>query len=119
MTEAVTPSPAAVRARKHRERRRSGARCVTVQLWQWGVDQLVALGYLRSTERNDLEAIKVAASEFFSAALSSWTREIPLRPILEGGDICHVVACAGAASCGKANCVLIFLHVQSEQRHLY
>jgi hypothetical protein len=45
---------------------------VTVQLWQWGVDQLVALGYLRSTERNDLEAIKVAASEFFSAALSSW-----------------------------------------------
>jgi hypothetical protein len=69
MTEATTSSPAAVRARKHRERRRSGARCVTVQLWPWGVDQLVALGYLQSTERNDLEAIKVAASEFFSGAL--------------------------------------------------
>jgi hypothetical protein len=72
MTEVATPSPAAVRARKHRERRRSGARCVIVQLWPWGIDQLVALGYLRSTERNDLDAIKAAASEFFSNALSCW-----------------------------------------------
>jgi hypothetical protein len=61
-----------VRACKHRERSRSGARCVTVQLWPGGVDQLVALGYLQSTERNDLDAIKVAAPQFFSDALSCW-----------------------------------------------
>jgi hypothetical protein len=36
------------------------------------VDQLVALGYLQSTERNDLDAIKAAASEVFSDALSCW-----------------------------------------------
>jgi hypothetical protein len=72
MTVQPSPSAGAARMRRHRERRRDGIRHVSVQLWPWGVDQLVALGYLRSTERNDLDAIKAAASEFFSHALSCW-----------------------------------------------
>jgi hypothetical protein len=72
MTAEPSPSAAAARMRRHRERRRDGVRHVSVQLWPWGVYQLVALGYLQSTERNDLDAIKGAASEFFSHALSSW-----------------------------------------------
>jgi hypothetical protein len=72
MTVQPSPSTAAARMRRHRERRRDGIRHMSVQLWPWGVDQLVALGYLQSTERKDLDAIKAAASQFFSDALSCW-----------------------------------------------
>jgi len=52
---------------------------VTVQLWPWAVDRLIELNYLQPTERNGLEAVKAAASEFFSDALCCWDGYVGVR----------------------------------------
>ena len=50
----------AARARRHRERRRHGTRCVTVALNQSERDALVVRGYLAEEERDNGTAIKKA-----------------------------------------------------------
>jgi hypothetical protein len=45
-------SPAAERMRRHRERRRDGLRCVTVEVRDSEIDTLVRMGLLRPEMRN-------------------------------------------------------------------
>jgi len=52
-----TESAAAERMRRHRERRRKGLRCLTVQLRETEVDALIRLGFLSSGQRDDRRAI--------------------------------------------------------------
>jgi hypothetical protein len=50
----------AARTRRHRERRRQGTRCVTVDVNQSERDALVVRGYLSEEERDNGAAIKKA-----------------------------------------------------------
>jgi hypothetical protein len=52
---ATSPTPAAERMRRHRERRREGLRCLWVELHETELDALVRKGLLES--RNDENAI--------------------------------------------------------------
>jgi hypothetical protein len=53
-------SPAATRMRCHRERRRDGLRCFTIELRETEIDALIQKGMLKSDTRNDLQAVKEA-----------------------------------------------------------
>jgi hypothetical protein len=48
----------ASRMKRHRERRRQGTRCVTVNVSQGELDALLVRGYLSEEERDDGAAIK-------------------------------------------------------------
>ena len=53
-------SPAAERMRRHRERRRDGMRCLSIELRATEIDELIKRGLLKSETRNDEQAIKDA-----------------------------------------------------------
>jgi hypothetical protein len=53
----ASPSPAAERMRRHRERRREGLRCLWVELHRTELDALVRTGLLEPTSRHDENAI--------------------------------------------------------------
>ena len=57
-------SAAAERMRRHRERRRDGLRCLTIELRVTEIDALVRNGFLKGDARNDPYAIEVALYEF-------------------------------------------------------
>ena len=60
MNEANTARPvsaAAERIRRHRQRRRDGFRCLTIELHEFEVDCLVDLGCLNQDARNDPLAV--------------------------------------------------------------
>ena len=59
-TAPVTHSPAAERMRRHRERRRDGLRCLTIELRVTEIDALVRNGFLKADARNDPDAIRDA-----------------------------------------------------------
>jgi hypothetical protein len=54
---AVSPTPAAERMRRHRERRREGLRCLWVELHETELDALVREGLLELEFRHDENAI--------------------------------------------------------------
>jgi hypothetical protein len=54
---AVSPTPAAERMRRHRERRREGPRCLWVELHETELDALVREGLLQLESRHDENAI--------------------------------------------------------------
>ena len=56
-TAPATHSPAAERMRRHRERRRDGLRCLTIELRETEIDALIHKGMLNADTRNDLGAI--------------------------------------------------------------
>jgi hypothetical protein len=58
-TPAISPtiSAAAERMRRHRERRRDGLRCLTIELRETEVDALIRVGLLNQETRNDESAI--------------------------------------------------------------
>jgi hypothetical protein len=60
MSTAPAKRSSAARTRRHRERRRHGTRCVTVDVSQGELDALVVRGYLSEEERDDGAAIKKA-----------------------------------------------------------
>jgi hypothetical protein len=62
-------SPAAERMRRHRERRRDGLRCLTIELRETEIDALIRKGMLRADARNDPYAIEMALYEFLERAL--------------------------------------------------
>jgi hypothetical protein len=66
---ASPPSAAALRMRAFRRRRRTGSRCVQIQIGPREIDRLIAKGYLGPQEREDLEGIGAAASWFLAEAL--------------------------------------------------
>jgi hypothetical protein len=54
------PSPSTERSRRHRQRRRLGTRCITVEVYESEIAGLVAGGYLPEEARVDPVAIKAA-----------------------------------------------------------
>ena len=65
----ATHSPAAERMRRHRERRRDGLRCLTIELRVTEIDALVRNGFLKTDARNDLRSIEIALYEFLERTL--------------------------------------------------
>ena len=69
--DAPTPSAAALRMRRHRERRRDGLRCMTIELRETEVSALIRKGLLSDDARNDLKAVKRAFYGFLDRTLDS------------------------------------------------
>ena len=65
----ATLSPAATRMRRHRERRREGLRCLTVELRESEVDALVFRGLLSQESRNDRNTVLKAFYSFLEQEL--------------------------------------------------
>jgi hypothetical protein len=65
----ATHSPAAERMRRHRERRRDGLRCLTIELRETEIDTLARNGFLKADARNDPYAIETALYKFFERTL--------------------------------------------------
>jgi len=63
-------SAAAERMRWHRERRRNGLRCVTLDISDGEIDALARRGFLKADARNDLRSIEMALYEFFERTLA-------------------------------------------------
>ena len=59
--------------RAFRRRRRTGNRCVQVEIGAREIDRLIAKGYLGPHEREDLEGIGAATSWFLAEALGPAT----------------------------------------------
>jgi hypothetical protein len=64
-----SPSKAALRMRRHRERRRDGLRCITVELRETEVTALIRKGLLRDDARNDRRAVRNAFYGFLDRTL--------------------------------------------------
>jgi hypothetical protein len=62
-------SPAAARMRRHRERRRDGLRCLTVQLRETEIEALIYRGLLKAEMRNSQNAILNALHAYFDITL--------------------------------------------------
>jgi hypothetical protein len=70
MNEPNYLSPAAERMRRHRERRRDGLRCVTIELRETEIDVLVQKGLLNADNRNDARAVRKALHQHFDSTLN-------------------------------------------------
>ena len=55
--------------RRHRERRRDGMRCVTIELRETEIDTLIRKGMLKADARNHPYAIEMALYEFLERTL--------------------------------------------------
>jgi hypothetical protein len=62
-------SAAAERMRLHRERRRLGLRCLTIELRETEIDSLIRRGLLRAEMRHDANAITEAVYAHFDRTL--------------------------------------------------
>ncbi len=62
-------SVAAERMRLHRERRRKGLRCLTIELHETEIDALIRRGLLRADMRNDPSAVSDALYAFLDGTL--------------------------------------------------
>jgi hypothetical protein len=71
LNEPMARSAAAERMRLHRERRRKGLRCLTVELRETEIDALVRIGLLRAEMRNDPSAISEALYAHLERTLDS------------------------------------------------
>ena len=65
----ASPSAAAERMRRHRERRREGMRCLWVELHETELDALVREGLLEPQLRNDENAIADALYAYLERTL--------------------------------------------------
>ena len=65
----ASPTPAAERMRRHRERRRDGMRCLWIELRDTEIDALVQSGLLKAETRNDQNAIADALYEHLERTL--------------------------------------------------
>jgi hypothetical protein len=64
ITEGAAPSPGAHRIARHRNRRRKGLRCVTIELRETEIDVLIRRGRLSGDSRGDLAAVRKALYGF-------------------------------------------------------
>jgi hypothetical protein len=69
-TEPAARSAAAERMRLHRERRRNGMRCLTIELRETEIDALIRKGLLKSETRNDPSAVSDALYAFLDDTLA-------------------------------------------------
>jgi hypothetical protein len=65
------PSAAALRMRRHRERRRDGLRCMTIELRETEVRALIWKGFLSEGARNDRRAVISAFYRFLDRTLDT------------------------------------------------
>ena len=65
----VVRSPAADRMRRHRERRRDGLRCLTIEMRDTEINALIREGMLKADARNDSYAIEMALYQFLEHTL--------------------------------------------------
>jgi hypothetical protein len=65
------PSAAARRMRRHRERRRDGLRCMTIELRETEVAALIRKGFLNEEARNNRRAVVSAFYGFLDRTLDS------------------------------------------------
>ena len=65
----ASPTPAAERMRRHRERRRDGMRCLWLELHETEIDALVQRGLLKPETRHDLNAIADALYDHLERTL--------------------------------------------------
>ena len=63
------PSASALRMRRHRERRRDGLRCVTIELRETEITALIRKGLLKEDMRSNLRAVKTAFYGFLDRTL--------------------------------------------------
>jgi hypothetical protein len=66
---APAPSAAALRMRRHRERRKDGLQCVIIELRETEVTALIRKGFLKEDVRNDRRAVKSAFYGFLDRTL--------------------------------------------------
>ena len=64
-------SPAAARMRLHRQRRRQGLRCLTIELRETEIDVLIGKGLLHSEMRHDPYAVCAALYAHLDQTLGS------------------------------------------------
>lgn len=64
-----SPSKAALRMRRYRERRRDGLRCMTIELRETEVDALIRKRLLSENARNDCRAVLSAFYNFLDRTL--------------------------------------------------
>jgi hypothetical protein len=57
--------------RRHRERRRDGLRCMTIELRETEIATLIRKGLLSNDARNDLNAARNAFDSFLDKTLNS------------------------------------------------
>ena len=67
----IAPSASALRMRRHRERRKDGLRCITIELRETEIAALIRKGLLRDDARRDLRAVKSAFYNFLDRTLDS------------------------------------------------
>jgi hypothetical protein len=72
-SEETARSPAAERMRRHRERRRDGLRCLTIELRVTEIEALVRIGLLKAETRNDQNAIREALYEYLDQTFGTLT----------------------------------------------
>jgi hypothetical protein len=68
-TKPAARSAAAERMRLHRERRRLGLRCFTIELRETEIDALIRKGLLRAEMRNDQNAVSEALYAYLDRTL--------------------------------------------------
>ena len=68
--ETIHRSPAAARMRAHRERKKSGLRCVMLELRETEINALIRKGFLKADARNDKSKITDALYAFFDHELT-------------------------------------------------
>jgi hypothetical protein len=69
--DARNVSPAAERMRISRQRRRDGLRCLTIELRETEITELMRRGYLSGDDRDNQEAIVAAMYRFLDRELST------------------------------------------------
>jgi hypothetical protein len=67
----LSSAPAAERMRRYRQRRRLGARPLTVDVHPVGIEALVKRGYLKPDERDDWGEVQFAVRAFMSDQLNA------------------------------------------------
>ena len=65
----MTDTGSAERMRLHRERRRHGLRCVTIELRESEISTLVRLGFLAPEAQDKANAVTVAVHKFLDRSL--------------------------------------------------
>jgi len=68
--EPIYRSPAAERMRAHRERKKSGMRCLMIEIRETEIDALIRKGFLTPDARNDTGAIIDAMYAHFDRELT-------------------------------------------------
>jgi hypothetical protein len=69
VSDTTQRSPAAERMRLHRERKKKGMRCLTIELRETEIEALIRKGFLTADTRNDTSEIIDAIYAYFDREL--------------------------------------------------